>query len=61
MPRIIVMSDSSAECEGAVTLDERIGSADLQSGHSSAELIERVGWAVHDADETEAFGRRSVS
>ncbi len=54
MPRIIVMSDSSAEREGAITLDERIGSADLQSGHRSAELIERVGWAVHDADENEA-------
>ena len=56
MPRIIVMSDSSTERDGAITLDERIGSAELESEHRSAELIERVGWAVHDADEHE--GRR---
>lgn len=61
MPRIIVMSESSAEREGAITLDERVGSADLRSGHHSAQLIERVGWAVHDADENEAFGPRSAN
>jgi len=70
MPRIIVMSESGAEREGAisleemmsepitepggvVTLDERVASADLRSGHQSAQLIERVGWAVHDADDAE--------
>ena len=53
MPRIIVMSDPSIEREGAVTLDERVTSANLRSGHDSAQLIERVGWAVHDADEVE--------
>ena len=53
MPRIIVMSDPSSEREGAVTLDERVTSANLRSGHDSAQLIERVGWAVHDADEAE--------
>jgi hypothetical protein len=57
MPRIIVMSESAAEPitqpEGVVTLDERVTSADLRSGHQSAQLIERVGWAVHDADDAE--------
>jgi hypothetical protein len=68
MPRIIVMSESGAERQGAispmmsepttqpggvVTLDERVTSADLRSGHQSAQLIERVGWAVHDADDAE--------
>jgi hypothetical protein len=70
MPRIIVMSDPSAEGEGvitfavmmsepntppegAITLDERVTAADLRSGHHSAQLIERVGWAVHDADDVE--------
>ena len=43
MPRIIVMSDPSIEREGAVTLDERVTSANLRSGHDSAQLIERVG------------------
>lgn len=53
MPRIIVMSDQSSEPERKVTLDERIASADLWSGHQSDQLIERVGWAVHDADDSE--------
>ena len=53
MPRIIVMSNATGELEGAITLDERISSAELESAHRSAELIERVGWAVHDADENE--------
>ena len=46
MPRILVMSNARDEREGAITLDERIGSAELESAHRSAELIERVGWAV---------------
>ncbi len=55
MPRIIVTSEST-QGEGAITLDERIASADLHDGHRSAELIERVGWAVHDADDVERDG-----
>ena len=53
MPRIIVMSDPSNVREDAITLDERVTSADLTSDHHSAQLIERVGWAVHDADDAE--------
>jgi hypothetical protein len=53
MPRIIVMSEQGTEGEGAITLDERVTSADLHSGHHSAQLIERVGWAVHDADDAD--------
>ena len=53
MPRIIVMSESSTEREGAITLDERVISADMRSGHRAAQLIERVGWAVQDADDAE--------
>jgi hypothetical protein len=53
MPRIIVMSDQGTEGEGAITLDEQVTSADLRSGHHSAQLIERVGWAVHDADDAQ--------
>ena len=53
MPRVIVMSESRTEREGVITLDERIASTDLRSDHHSAQLIERVGWAVHDADDAE--------
>jgi hypothetical protein len=55
MPRVIVMSEPSTERKGAITLDERVASADLRSEHHAAQLIERVGWAVHDADEREAL------
>jgi hypothetical protein len=54
------MSNATGGLEGAITLDERIGSAELESAHRSAELIERLGWAVHDADENEALAGRSV-
>jgi hypothetical protein len=53
MPRIVVMSEPTAERETAVTLNERVASVDLRSEHHAAQLIERVGWAVHDADDAE--------
>ena len=53
MPRIIVMSEPDAEGEGETMLDERVVSAHLIDAGQSAQLIERVGWAVHDADEVE--------
>jgi hypothetical protein len=48
-----MMSEPNAQSGGAITLDERVTSADLRNGHHSAQLIERVGWAVHDADDAE--------
>ena len=32
---------------------ERISSSDLESAHFSGQLVERVGWAVRDANELE--------
>ena len=59
MPRVIVMSESGTEHEGAITLDERVTSADMRSGHHADQLIERVGWAVHDADDVERKDART--
>jgi hypothetical protein len=53
MPTIIVMSETSAEREGAITFEERVAPANLGNGHFSAQLIERLAWAVHDADDAE--------
>ena len=53
------MSESSTEHEGAITLDERVTSADMRSGHHADQLIERVGWAVHDADDVEQKDART--
>jgi hypothetical protein len=52
MPQIIVTADHGAALgEGAVTLRERVNVADFQSQHFATQLVERLGWAVEDADE----------
>jgi hypothetical protein len=51
MPQIIVAADRGAAFgEGAVTFRERVNVADFESQHFAAQLVERLGWAVEDAD-----------
>lgn len=57
MPQIIVTADRGAALgEGAVTLRERVTVADLESEHFATQLVERLGWALADADEVERVG-----
>lgn len=56
MPTIIVMSNGSGDEGSAVVLSEEIQPEHLASEHHSAQLIERVGWAVTDAKEAEDLG-----
>lgn len=52
MPQIIVTADKLAEdAEPAVMLRERVSVSDFESEHFAAQLVERLGWAVGDADE----------
>lgn len=53
MPTIIVMSTSTTEHDSAVTLREDIQPTHLESEHHAAQLIERIGWAVSDAETDE--------
>jgi hypothetical protein len=54
MPQIIVASDrGDAFGEGAVTFRERVNVADFESAHFATQLVERLGWAVEDADVVE--------
>jgi hypothetical protein len=54
MPQIIVAADRGAAFgEGAVTFRERVNVADFESEHFAAQLVERLGWAVEDADVAE--------
>jgi hypothetical protein len=54
MPQIIVTADHGAAFgEGAVMFRERVTVSDLESEHFSAQLVERLGWAVGDATEVE--------
>ena len=53
MPQILVAADAQEESASTVVYRERIALSDLESDHFSAQLVERVGWAVLDADELE--------
>src|SRR5437764_3304263 len=54
MPRVIVTTDPSELPEQApVLLDERVHSVHLSSGQAAAQLIERLAWAISDAEEAE--------
>lgn len=53
MPEILVTTNSRDDGESVVLFKERIGLVDLESDHYSAQLIERLGWALVDADDLE--------
>ena len=53
MPRIRITTDRTGTAGLAVTLDERVATSDLTSDHFAAALIERIGWALADADDAE--------
>lgn len=53
MPQILVVADSPGESDSTIVYRERIVTTDLESDHFSGQLVERVGWAVQDADQLE--------
>jgi hypothetical protein len=54
MPQIIVVADSRAERpDQAVMFTERVTVSDFESGHFQTQLVERLGWAVGDAQVAE--------
>ena len=62
MAQIFVVTDTKEETPATVVYRERIALSDLESDHFSGQLVERVGWAVLDADELEhGDERREVS
>jgi hypothetical protein len=61
MPRIIVTTDPvSPELsdDTAVLLEEHVHSVHLSTGHAAAQLVERLAWAVSDAESVEHTRRR---
>jgi hypothetical protein len=61
MARIFVTTDHSERPDAPVLLDEFVGPEHLSDKHSAAQLMQRLGWAVTDADSAEpAPGERSV-
>lgn len=53
MPQLLISTEHHGEDDGTVVYRERVSLSDLESDHFSNQLVERVGWALHDADELE--------
>jgi hypothetical protein len=53
MARIIVTTDSTTQHTAPVLLEESVYSIHLDSDHNAAQLIERLGWAINDAEHTQ--------
>jgi hypothetical protein len=55
MPRIIVTTDSQQRPDNAsVLLDESVRSVHLSTGHAASQLVERLAWAISDAEDVES-------
>jgi hypothetical protein len=50
--RLILTTDPTDKYAPAVLLDERVYSTHLETDHNAAQLIERLGWAISDAENT---------
>jgi hypothetical protein len=53
MPRILITSEPIDKPDSGVMLDEHIATTDLASDHFATQLIERIGWALVDAERSE--------
>ena len=54
MPRVIVTTtESQLPRELSVMLDEQVHTVNLNSDHSAAQLVERIAWAITDAEDAE--------
>jgi hypothetical protein len=55
MPRVIVTTDPSRRPDDiAVLLDEQVHTIHLGSGHAAAQFVERIAWAISDAEDAES-------
>jgi hypothetical protein len=61
MARIIVTADPIADRATPVLMDESVQSIHIDSDHNAAQLMERLGWAIRDADGAERAERPARS
>ncbi|HEV7529219.1 MAG TPA: hypothetical protein VGO29_10015 [Solirubrobacteraceae bacterium] len=59
MAKIIVTADRQEHQTPAVLLEESVYSVHLSTGHAAGQLIERLNWALRDAEELERLQPRS--
>jgi hypothetical protein len=60
MPRIIVTTDSSSDPQIPVLLDEEVQSVHLSTDHAAAQVLQRIAWAIRDAEVAERRERDPV-
>jgi len=53
MPRVTVTTNLPPSGEPEVLLDEHISTVHLSSDHAAGQLIERLSWAIRDAERAE--------
>ena len=53
MARIIVMPDAADGDPAPILFDEQVSAIHVDNKHSAHQLIERLAWAIHDAEEIE--------
>ena len=53
MPRMLVTTEPVDGVPAEVMLDEHIAPGNLASDHFAAQLVERIGWALVDAESAE--------
>jgi hypothetical protein len=53
MAKIVVTADGSDNSAAPVLLEESVYPIHLSTGHAANQLIERLGWALRDAEELE--------
>lgn len=60
MPRVIVTTNKtkSPTLDTPVLLDERVDSIHLDDNHAAMQFVERVGWAISDAEDLERISAR---
>jgi hypothetical protein len=66
VPSVIVVAETETDEPGAFNHDrrtfhfkERVTSSDVSDPHLAAQLIERIGWALADAEDAERAASRS--
>ena len=58
MTRIIVTADTPGSDEQRILLDEEVRPDHMSDEHSASQLLERLGWAVTDAERAPAVVAR---
>jgi hypothetical protein len=57
MARIIVTTDQNEDPNAAVLLEERVYPVHLATDHAATQLMERLAWAIGDAERSEQARR----